>query len=209
MRRLATASDYHLGALPLRTAFIGSAAAWQGNYFSHGQIWVARASDTLSRTQPQPRPPSSVRIEAQGQVEVQALLAEFQQEQDRLVLPRQEPRKPVLAASRPSPLRLAVVRDAQLRVVACGTLLLHEEYAELGQLMVHPLKRRQGLGQLLLEKLESEAILARRPLLRIEADVRQHPVQHLCERSRFQRCSPFDGRRAYPFGVFMEKLLCA
>jgi putative acetyltransferase len=206
MRRLA-ASIFQLGALPLQTAVSGSHFALQGKHFGHGQIWVARASDCAPSAAPPTRPAPSVRIESLGQAEVQALLANLDREQDRLRLSKQSPHHQAVAALRRSPMRLGVVRDAQMRVVACGALLLHEEYAELAQLFVAPAQRGQGLGQLLLAKLEAEAIQARRPLLRMAADVRQHTVQRLCERSGFRRCGPFAGRRADPFSVYMESLL--
>lgn len=208
MRRLA-ASICPLGALPLQTALSGSHFALQGSnkYFGHGQIWVARASDTAPGPATPARAAPSVRIESLGQAEVQVLLATLDKEQDRLLLTKQAPRHQAVAALRRAPMRLGVVRDAQLRVVACGALLLHEEYAELAQLIVQPAQRGQGLGQLLLAKLEAEAIIAGRPLLRIEVDVRQRAMQRLCERSGFGRCGPFAGRRADPFSIYMESLL--
>jgi putative acetyltransferase len=203
MRRLA-ASTFQLGALPLQNPFIGSLQALHGQHFGRGQIWVARAANAvLSRPAPSP----TVQIEASTQAEVQVLLSALDQEQDRLLQPQQEPRRNAKAALRRAGSRLAVVRDAQMRVIACGALLLHEDYAELACLMVTPTRRGQGLGQLLLDKLEGEALRLGRPVLRLEADVRQHTLHQLAERQGFGRCGPFDGRRAHPFGVFMEKLL--
>jgi putative acetyltransferase len=202
MRRLA-ASNFQLGALPLQTALMGNAAALQGYHLSAGQCWVARASDGGSRA----AAPPSVRIESLEQAEVRALLAELDQEQDRLLSPKQTPRRNGAAALRRSAMRLAVVRDAQLRVVACGALLLQDECAELSQLMVLPSRRGQGLGHMLLAKLEGEAVRAGRPLLRLQADVRQQAAQRLSERRGFQRCGPFGGRPVDHFSVFMEKLL--
>lgn len=202
MRRLA-ASTFQLGALPLQNPFIGSLQALQGQLFGLGQIRVARAGDPMRR----PVPSYTVSLESTTQPEVQALLSALDQEQDRLLFPQQATRPRARAALRRAGTRLAVVRDAQMRVVACGALLLHDEYAELACLMVTPTRQRQGLGQLMLNKLESESIRLGRPLLRLEADVRQQGLHHLAERRGFGRCSPFDGRRATPFGVFMEKLL--
>ncbi len=200
MRRL-TASNFQLGALPLQIPFIGALQALQGPYFSRGQIWVARAGEPIGRQAPS----ATVQMEASAQGEVRALLSMLDQEQDRL--PRPKPHGKAGAALRRAGTRLAVVRDAQMRVIGCGALLLHEEYAELACLMVTPKRRGQGLGQLLLNKLEAEALRLGRPLLRLESDVRQHALHHLAERGGFGRCGPFDGRRADPFGIFMEKLL--
>lgn len=202
MRRLA-ASDYRLGALPLQTALLGNATALQGYHLSAGQCWVARASDGGSRADA----PPSVRIESLEQADVRALLAALDHEQDRLLSPRQITGRNGAAALRRSAMRLAVVRDAQMRVVGCGALLLQDECAELSQLMVQPSRRGQGLGQLLLAKLENEAVRAGRPLLRLQADVRQRAAQGLGERGGFKRCGPFAGRRVDHFSVFMEKLL--
>ncbi|MCV2352976.1 GNAT family N-acetyltransferase [Paucibacter sp. B2R-40] len=202
MRRLA-ASTFQLGALPLQNPFIGSLQALHGQHFGRGQIWVARAGDMISRPAPSP----TVQMESLAQAEVQTLLTELDQELNHLLRPQQEPRRNAKAALRRASTRLAVVRDAQMRVIACGALLLHEEYAELACLMVAPARRGQGMGKLLLRKLESEALRLGRPLLRLEADVRQHALHHLAEGGGFQRCGPFDERRANPFGVFMEKLL--
>jgi GNAT superfamily N-acetyltransferase len=200
MRRLA-ASDYRLGALPLQTALLGNAAALQGYHLSAGQFWVARASDKGVAATP------SVRIESLEQAEVRALLAALDHEQDRLLSPKQITGRNGAAALRRSAMRLAVVRDAQMRVVGCGALLLQDECAELTQLMVQASRRGQGLGQLLLAKLENEAIRAGRPLLRLQVDVRQRAAQGLGEHNGFKRCGPFAGRRVDHFSVFMEKLL--
>ena len=201
MRRLA-ASNFQLGALPLQIPFIGALQALQGQYFSRGQIWVARASEPIVRQAPS----ATVRVESSAQAEVQTLLSALDREQDRLT---PKPRSRTNAVLRRAGTRLAVVRDAQMRVIGCGALLLFEDYAELACLMVAPSRRAQGLGKLLLNKLEGEALRLGRPLLRIEADVRQHALHHVAERGGFGRCGPFDGRRADPFGIFMEKLLGA
>ncbi|MCV2367842.1 GNAT family N-acetyltransferase [Roseateles oligotrophus] len=203
MRRLA-ASNFQLGALPLQNPFIDSLQALHGQHFGRGQIWVARATNALTN---RPAPSPTVQIEASTQAEVQVLLSALDQEQDRLLRPK--PHIKAKAALRRAGSRLAVVRDAQMRVIACGALLLHEDYAELACLMVTPSRRGQGLGQLLLNKLEGEALRLGRPVLRLQVDVRQHALHRLAERGGFRRCGPFDGRRADPFGVFMEKLLGA
>ncbi|MCV2358321.1 GNAT family N-acetyltransferase [Paucibacter sp. TC2R-5] len=202
MRRLA-ASAFQLGALPLQNPFIGSLQALHGQHFGRGQIWVARANDMAKPSAPS----TTVKMESMAQPEVQALLTALDQEQERLLQPQPAARPNARAALRRAATRLVVVRDAQMRVIACGALLLHEDYAELACLMVTPSRRGQGMGKLLLSKLEGEALRLGRPLLRLEADVRQHALHHLAEGGGFKRCGPFDERRAHPFGVFMEKLL--
>jgi putative acetyltransferase len=199
MRRLAT-SNFQLGALPLQIPFIGSFQSLQGQHFSRGQIWVARAGEPVGRQAPS----ATVRVESSAQAEVQTLLSALDREQDRLA---PGPRSHANAVLRRAGTRLAVVRDAQMRVIGCGALLLFEDYAELACLMVTPAWRAQGLGKLLLNKLEGEALRLGRPLLRLEADVRQHALHRLAERGGFGRCGPFDGRRADPFSVYLEKLL--
>ncbi|HEX2013295.1 MAG TPA: GNAT family N-acetyltransferase [Roseateles sp.] len=107
-------------------------------------------------------------------------------------------------------IRFLVVRDASRRVVlGCGAIRLREDCAELKRMMVRPEARGRGLGQALVGALEVEAVMAGRPLLRLETGVRQRPAIRLYERTGFRRCGPFADYRPDPFSVYMEKLLGA
>lgn len=106
--------------------------------------------------------------------------------------------------------RLLVLRDApQGQALGCGAIRLREDCAELLRMVVQPQARGRGLGAALVAGLERQAVLAGRPLLRLETGVRQRAAIRLYERLGYRRCAPFAGARPSPFGVFMEKLLGA
>ncbi|MDC8784866.1 GNAT family N-acetyltransferase [Roseateles koreensis] len=152
-------------------------------------------------------PPVSFQLERADQADVQALIAALDAYQLQLYpAPALCPR-PVDALLQ-AHVRLAVVRDAHRRALACGAVWLHESHAELDRLMVLPDWRGGGLGAALVEVLQAEALKAGRDCLRLEMGVRQTAAQRLYERQGFRRCTPFDAGRGGVFRVYMEKRLC-
>jgi len=182
------------------------------NFHSLGssQIWVARAGD--------PPPRAAIRSPAAGlqglslqrervdQPQLLALLEKYEVERHQLCPASRAACAPALELMRGPQTRLLVLRDAQERVLACGGLLLREEHAEALTLMVLPAWRGRGLGELLLQALQREALRAGQPLLRLQLGVHQRSAQRLFERLGFARCGPYGSHRADPFGLFMEKL---
>jgi putative acetyltransferase len=153
-----------------------------------------------------PAPALHLARERADQPEVRALIAELDAFQSRLYPAASNHLLDMAAMLRPE-LRLLVVRDAQQRVQGCGAILLREDCAELKRMMVRPEARSQGLGQALIAALEVEAVMAGRPLLRLETGVRQRPAIRLYERMGYRRCGPFADYRPDPFSIYMEKLL--
>ncbi|OYU28334.1 MAG: hypothetical protein CFE41_06195 [Burkholderiales bacterium PBB2] len=221
MPRLATARSALpvLGAMPLRMAFVSAAPAARVspearpmNFHSLGssQIWVARAGDPPPRSAI--RSPAgqlqglSLQRESVDQPQLRALLEQFEAEARQLSPAGRAACAPDLTLLRSPQARVLVLRDAQARVLACAALLLHDEWAELQLLMVQPSWRGRGLGEMLLQALEREALRAGQPLLRLQVGVRQRSAQRLFERLGFARCGPFGAHRADPFALFMEKL---
>ncbi|WP_428503184.1 GNAT family N-acetyltransferase [Roseateles sp.] len=202
-----------LGAMPLRMAFVAAnSEARPMNFHSLGssQIWVARAGD--------PPPRAAIRSPVAGlqglslqrervdQPQLRALLEQFEAERHQLCPASRAACAPELEVLRGPQTRLLVLRDAQERVLACGGLLLHDEYAEVLTLMVLPGWRGRGVGEMLLQALQREALRAGQPLLRLQVGVQQRSAQRLFERLGFARCGPFGAHRADPFALFMEKL---
>lgn len=151
-------------------------------------------------------PSSSLGRERPDQPEVRALI-EALDEFQRGLYPAAGQALPELDALLRPEIRFLVVRDARRHVQGCGAILLREDCAELKRMMVRPEARGRGLGQALVAALEVEAVMAGRPLLRLETGVRQRPAIRLYERMGFRRCGPFADHRAAPFSVYMEKLL--
>lgn len=193
-----SSSSVHTGALPLSWAAVGAPAHLQHiNHHTPGQIWVARASDAQALTI------ARERADVPG---VAALIHELDAFQSALYPAASVQSLDADALMAPHA-RMLVVRNAQQQVLACGAVLLLEDYAELQQMMVLPGQRGRGVGARLLRALEREAVRAGRPLLRLATGVRQHDAQRLFERMGFERCGPFGACRADPFSIFMEKLL--
>lgn len=163
MRSFLPSHTPQLGALPLRTACIGSPEQYGMNHYGPGQIWVARASD---------RTPSGYTVERAlaDDAEVAALLGSGDRP--------------------PSCARLLVVRDQHHQVRACAALVLREDDALLHGLMVVPALRRLGLAKKLLLALEREAVRAGRPLLRLETRPEQSAARALFTRMGFERRGP-------------------
>lgn len=162
------------------------------------------------------RPPAPYRTDPAGpslgrerpdQPEVLALIRALDALQQGLYpASRRQPAPDAAALLRPEA-RFLVLRDAQRSVLGCGAIVLREDCAELQRMMVRPESRGQGLGRALVAALEVEAVMAGRPLLRLQTGVRQSAAIRLYESLGFRRCGPIGESRPDPFSVYMEKLL--
>jgi len=150
--------------------------------------------------------PSTLGRERPDQPEVRALIAALDEFQ-RGLYPAAGPQPPTPDALLRPEVRFLVVRDARRHVQGCGAIVLREDCAELQRVMVRPQARGRGLGRALVAALEVEAVMAGRPLLRLQIGVRQRPAIRLYEGLGFRRCGPFAECRPDPFSVYMEKLL--
>lgn len=147
--------------------------------------------------------------ERPDQAEVRALMGTLDA-LERSLYPESAQHLPGVAELQRPEVRLLVLRDAsQGQALGCGAIRLREDCAELLRMVVQPQARGRGLGAALVAGLERQAVLAGRPLLRLETGVRQRAAIRLYERLGYRRCAPFAGARPSPFGVFMEKLLGA
>ena len=92
----------------------------------------------------------------------------------------------------------------------CGILLVEgEEYGELKRMYVRPDHRRQGLGQLLLQRVESYVRERGIGWLRLETGIHQHEAITLYERLGFKRIPPFAKYTDDPLSRCYEKAITA
>jgi putative acetyltransferase len=92
----------------------------------------------------------------------------------------------------------------------CGGLLcVDRDYAEVKRMYVRPAHRGQGLGALILGRLEQHALARGLPVLRLEMGVTQPAAQRLYERFGFRQIPPFGPYRPDPLSLFYEKRLGA
>lgn len=101
-----------------------------------------------------------------------------------------------------------VIRQDGVPAGCCGLLLVGADgYAELKRMYVRPNHRRQGLGQLLLEHLETYARQRGIPRLRLETGIHQREAIALYERLGFGRIPPFANYTDDPLSRCYEKPL--
>jgi putative acetyltransferase len=106
-----------------------------------------------------------------------------------------------------SPMRFySVTLDGD--VLGCGGFWLHDDYAEVKRVYIHPKSRGLGLGRKIMAHLESEMLREGRKVARLETGISQPEALGL------YRAIGYVDRRAFgdypiddPFSVFMEKTL--
>jgi putative acetyltransferase len=93
-------------------------------------------------------------------------------------------------------------------VLGCGGFWLHDDYAEVKRVYIHPKSRGLGLGRKIMAHLESEMLREGRKVARLETGISQPEALGL------YRAIGYVDRRAFgdypiddPFSVFMEKTL--
>ena len=146
------------------------------------------------------------RLESPDQPEVIQLIAELDAYQDTLYPP--ESRHALdLASLKQANVLFAVARQASGRAVACGAIVLGDEYGEVKRMYVHPNCRGQGLARQIFTLLEASANDRGCRLLMLETGPRQPEAIAFYERCGFSRTSPFGSYRDDPLSVFMRKLI--
>ncbi|MEZ4502401.1 MAG: GNAT family N-acetyltransferase [Dehalococcoidia bacterium] len=96
--------------------------------------------------------------------------------------------------------------------VGCGAIVLFDGHAEVKRMFTTEAARARGVATAVLARLEDEARVEGRSLLRLETGIHQHEALILYERRGFTRCDPFPpytDMAPHQIGLsrFYEKLL--
>jgi putative acetyltransferase len=100
-----------------------------------------------------------------------------------------------------------IIRHDDIPAGCGGIQLVGADYAELKRMYVHPTHRRQGLGQRLLQHLETYARQRDIPRLRLETGIHQQAAIALYQRMGFRRIPPFANYTNDPLSRCYEKPL--
>ncbi len=146
-----------------------------------------------------------VALESPDQPEIIALIEELDAYQKPLYPAESHHGIDITALSQPNVL-FAVARNAQGRAVACGAIVLEEQYGELKRMFTAPAHRGQGIAGRLLAFLEAEAGARGCTHLMLETGCLQPEAIALYERCGYTRCGPFGGYAEDPNSVFMHKI---
>ncbi|MGQ0484364.1 MAG: GNAT family N-acetyltransferase [Hyphomicrobiales bacterium] len=94
------------------------------------------------------------------------------------------------------------------RIVGCGGVWLHEDYAEVKRVYVSPKTRGLGLAKKIMARLEDEARAAGMSIARLETGIYQPEALGLYRALGYADRGPFGDYPADdPMSVFMEKRL--
>jgi putative acetyltransferase len=100
----------------------------------------------------------------------------------------------------------AVAVDGE--ILGCGGFWLHDDYAEVKRVYIHPKSRGLGLGRKIMAHLEAEMLGADRRVARLETGISQPEALGLYRAIGYVDRGPFGDYPADdPFSVFMEKTL--
>lgn len=101
-----------------------------------------------------------------------------------------------------------VIRDAANIAVACGAIVLLDEYqGEVKRMFVDADARGKGLGKMLLEKLEEKAVEFNLHYIRLETGPLQPEAINLYKKFGYYEIGPFGNYKKNDMSVFMEKQL--
>ena len=108
--------------------------------------------------------------------------------------------------SRPEMRFYAVAVDGV--ILGCGGFWLHDDYAEVKRVYVHPKSRGLGLGRKIMAHIEAEMLAEGQSLSRLETGISQPEALGLYRALGYQDCPAFgDYPSDDPFSIFMEKRL--
>lgn len=103
--------------------------------------------------------------------------------------------------------RFFVVRSAGA-AVGCGALVIgNDGTAELKRMFVDPSTRGRGIGQAVLQAIETAARVGGVRLIRLETGIRNAEAIRLYRRLGYMDRGPFGNYRNDPLSIFMEKPL--
>ena len=92
--------------------------------------------------------------------------------------------------------------------LGCGGYILRSEgTAEMKRLFVDPARRGQGVGNALVERIESEAAREGVVVLFLETGIKSNEALKLYRRRGFEVCPPFGDYGPDPLSIFMVKKL--
>ncbi len=100
---------------------------------------------------------------------------------------------------------LVVARDANAQPQGCGALVMHDDWAEIKRMFVRPALRGEGLGDVLLSRLEHEARARGAQRLLLETGISQPEALGLYAAAGYLPCPPFGDYRPDPLSVFLRK----
>jgi putative acetyltransferase len=93
-------------------------------------------------------------------------------------------------------------------VLGCGGFWLHDDYAEVKRVYIHPKSRGLGLGRKIMAHIEAEMLREGRKISRLETGISQPEALGLYRAIGYADCPAFGDYPADdPFSVFMEKRL--
>ncbi|MFZ4284789.1 GNAT family N-acetyltransferase [Variovorax sp. HJSM1_2] len=145
-----------------------------------------------------------IQLEPADQADVVRLVEALDAHQKPLYPPECHYGIPIAALVQPNVL-FAVARDDAGQAVACGAIVLGEDFGELKRMFVQPAHRGQGLAQGILEFLQAQALARGCSQVMLETGIRQPEAIGLYERSGFVRRGPFGDYPDDPLSVFMAK----
>ncbi len=93
-------------------------------------------------------------------------------------------------------------------MLGCGGFWIHDDYAEVKRVYIHPKSRGLGLGRKIMAHIEAEMLREGRNISRLETGISQPEALGLYRALRYVERGPFgDYPAGDPFCVFMEKRL--
>ena len=93
-------------------------------------------------------------------------------------------------------------------ILGCGGFWIHDDYAEVKRVYVHPKSRGLGLGRKIMAHIEAEMLAEGRRISRLETGISQPEALGLYRALGYQDCPAFgDYPSDDPFSIFMEKRL--
>ena len=110
----------------------------------------------------------------------------------------------ISALSQPNVL-FAVARDGHGDAIACGAVVLFENYGELKRMYVRPPHRGQRIGKAMLAFLEAQAAAKGCTSFALETGVRQPEAIGLYSAAGYVHCPPFGRYGPDPNSAFMRK----
>ncbi len=137
---------------------------------------------------------------------VRALIDELHDYQARLYPAESNFGLDIDSLSQPEARFFAVAVDGV--ILGCGGFWLHEDYAEVKRVYIHPKSRGLGLGRKIMAHIEREMLVEGRHIARLETGVSQPEALGLYRALGYVERGPFgDYPAGDPFCVFMEKRL--
>jgi putative acetyltransferase len=103
---------------------------------------------------------------------------------------------------------LYVVRDAENKAVACGAMVINDkDHGEIKRMFVTDSARGNGLGKLVLEKLEETAAAEGVRYIQLETGPLQPEAINLYKKYGYYEIGPFGNYEKNDLSIFMEKKL--